>query len=163
MISKGSWSRKSGSQAVRGIWWMLFGVETARNVGLGLSVKRKSVSQHQARISLFVLIRSLQMYLRSFRLLRNQTATLLNLDNRPFSAVSQIHNTNKPLTTFMSRSMLMNIHYYGTNDRPNTQKARMPKIGKRMPTCICVPARFLPGQRNVPEWEHYLYDILLFQ
>src|SRR6218665_2609813 len=101
---------------------MMFGVETAREVGLGLSVKRKSVSQHQARISL---------------LLRNQTATLLNLDNRPFSPVgpSQIHNTNKPPTT--CRSLLMNIHYYGTKD--NTQQARMPKIGDRMPTCPRAP------------------------
>ena len=31
-------------------------------------------------------------------------------------------------------SLLMNIHYYGTND--NTPKARMPKIGDRMPTRI---------------------------
>src|SRR6218665_3963143 len=85
--------------------WMVLGVETAREVGLGLSVKRKSVSQHQARISL---------------LLRIQTATLLNLDNRPFSPVglSQIQNTNKPPKTY--KSLLMNIHYYGTND--NTQK-----------------------------------------
>src|SRR6218665_1895665 len=99
-----------------------FGVETAREVGLGLSIKRKSVSQHQVRISL---------------LLRNQTATLLNLYNRPFSPVgpSQIHNTNKPPTT--STSLLMNIHYYETNDK--TQKACMPKIGDRMPTCIRAP------------------------
>src|SRR6218665_4196225 len=85
---------------------MVFGVETAREVGLGLSVKRNSVSQHQVGISL---------------LLRNQTATLLNLDNRPFSSVglSQIHNTNKHPTT--CRSRLMNIHYYGINDY--TQKS----------------------------------------
>src|SRR6218665_1564413 len=92
---------------------MLFGVETAREVGLGLSVKRKSVSQHQAGISL--------------KMLCNQTATLLNLDNRLFSSVSlsQNQNTNKPPTT--CRLLLVNIHYYGTND--NTQRSICLKSG----------------------------------
>ena len=40
----------------------------------------------------------------------------------------------------------MNIHYYGTND--NTQKARMPKIGDRMPTCVRT-ALVLTGAKSV--------------